>query len=440
MFEELKERINKKEAVYAVIGMGYVGLPLAVAAAQAGITVYGFDVDETKIELLRQGRTYITDISDQEIKEVVESGKLIPSSDESVLNRADVISICVPTPLNKNRDPDMRYIIAAAEAIKRNMRRGQLVILESTTYPGTTREILLPIITNNGFEAGKDVFLAFSPERIDPGNPKWNIKNTPKVVGGISEKCTDLAATFYSLFIEKIHKVSSPESAEMTKLLENIFRAVNIALVNELMLLGDRMGINIWEVVEAAATKPFGFMKFYPGPGLGGHCIPIDPFYLSWKAKEYDYWTEFIELAGRISENIPRYVVQKAYRALSSVKKPLQGSKILVLGLAYKKDIGDLRHSPAIKVVKQLSEEGAVVLANDPHVSDTDFESEFSFPNVRRVDLDDEVLSSSDLVILLADHSIYDYERIAGKASLILDTRNAFGALRGKYREKIWLL
>jgi UDP-N-acetyl-D-glucosamine dehydrogenase len=440
MFKDLKKRIENREIIYAVIGMGYVGLPLAVEAAKSGIRVIGYDVEEKKIEKLARGESYISDVPSEEIESLLKTGLFRPTSDESLLKNAEVLSICVPTPLSKTREPDMSYVIAASKTVVRNLKPGRLVILESTTYPGTTREILASMISEANFVPGKDVFIAFSPERVDPGNKKWTIKNTPKVVGGLTSSCTELAASFYRLFIDNVYPVSSPEVAEMTKLFENIFRAVNIALVNEIMLLCDRMGINVWEVVEAAGTKPFGFMKFFPGPGLGGHCIPIDPFYLSWKAKEYDFWTEFIELAGRISENIPYYVVDKAFRALNSVGKPLKGSTILVLGLSYKKDIADVRHSPAVKIVRLLAEEKAIVWAHDPFVSDEDFKQEFEINGALRIEDELEASEKADLVMLLADHSAYSYNEIARRARLILDTRNAFKDVEEAYREKIWLL
>lgn len=437
---DLRERIASRNVTFAVIGLGYVGLPLAVTASEAGLRVLGFDVDESRVRMIHEGKSYITDVSSERLAKTVKSGLFRATSDEKMLKEANVISICVPTPLSKTREPDMSYVHSAAETVSRNLRGNQLVILESTTYPGTTREVVVPKIEKNGFEIGKDIFVAFSPERVDPGNKDYTIRNTPKVVGGMTPECTEIARMFYSLFIEKVHTVSSPEAAEMTKLLENIFRAVNIALVNEIMLLCDRMGINVWEVIEAASTKPFGFMKFYPGPGLGGHCIPIDPFYLSWKAKEYDFWTEFIELAGRISENIPYHVVNKAYRALNSVGKSISNSKILVLGLAYKRDIGDIRHSPATKIVKLLVEEKAAVAVHDPFVPEEDFLSEIGDIKVTRVESELEEAARSDLVLLVTDHSSYDYDEIARRAPLILDTRNAFKNVEESLKPKIWVL
>lgn len=436
MRDGLSAAIAERSAVYAVIGMGYVGLPLAVEAADAGWTVIGFDVSTEKIEALVRGESYIEDVPAERVRRLVEAGRLVPTADPADLSRASIFSICVPTPLGKRREPDVSYIEAATATIVPRLAPGALVILESTTYPGTTREIVVPAVEGAGFTVGTDVFVAFSPERVDPGNPRFGIRNTPKVVGGMTPACTELAASFYETIVERVHRVSSPDAAEMTKLLENIFRAVNIALVNELMLLCDRMGLNIWEVVEAAATKPFGYMKFLPGPGLGGHCIPIDPFYLSWKAKQYDFWTEFIELAGRVSENIPYFVVDKAYRVLNQRGKCLKGARVLVLGLAYKKDIGDIRHSPALKIVRLLADEGCDLRLNDPHVADHEV-ADLGCP---LVELTDDEVASADLVLLVTDHSTYDYETIAERAQLILDTRNAFANVRPELRDRIAVL
>lgn len=436
MIDEISKKIKDKTAVYAVVGLGYTGLPLAVAACEAGFKVYGYDVSDEKAERLLNGQSYVEDVSDEEVQKYVSSKQFIPSNSESVLKKADIVSICVPTPLSKTREPDMSYVESAVKTLKKYARPGQIIILESTTYPGTTREIVAKTIENNDLKIGKDIFVAFSPERVDPGNKKYNIKNTPKVVGGMTENCTALSSLFYRHFVDSVHEVSSPEVAEMTKLLENIFRAVNIALVNELMLLSDRMEVNVWEVIEAASTKPFGFMKFVPGPGLGGHCIPIDPFYLSWRAKQYDFWTEFIELAGRISENVPYFVVEKTFRALNSVGKCLSGSKVLLLGLAYKRDVGDVRHSPAEKISKLLLKEGVNLRAHDPYVVDNYF-NKFG---VKKVDLNEKEIKGADIVILLTDHSDYDWQWIADNASLILDTRNAFKDITGIRRNKIWLI
>lgn len=436
LIKELSKKISNKSAIHAVIGMGYVGLPLAVATASAGFKTICIDVESEKIERIRKGDSYIEDVSSNKLKELLTLKKILPSLDDQKLAKADIISICVPTPLNKNRDPDVSYIEAAAKSIKKHLRKGQLIILVSTTYPGTTREIVLPVLHDSGFEVGKDVFLVYSPERVDPGNVRHGIENTPKVVGGITENCTRIAAEFYRKFIESVIEVSSPETAEMSKLLENIFRAVNIALVNELMLLCDRMKINVWEVIDVAATKPFGFMKFLPGPGLGGHCIPVDPFYLSWKAKQHDFWTEFIELAGRISENIPYFIVEKVFRVLNSAGKNLKGAKILVLGLAYKKDIGDTRHSPSEKIISLLKAEGADVYANDPYTEKEDFKR----LGVRQVELDKKELMKADLVLLMTDHSSYDYFWIAENAKLIVDTRNGFKEIPPNKKSNICLI
>ena len=436
MFDTVREAIENRGGVYAVIGMGYVGLPLAVEAAEAGWTVLGFDISTEKIARLKAGDSYIEDISSERLVRLVTSGKLIPTANADDLAKATIFSICVPTPLGKRREPDVSFIESATAIVAKQAQAGSLVILESTTYPGTTREIVVPALEQAGHTVGSSVFVAFSPERVDPGNPRYGIKNTPKVVGGVTPRCTELAAAFYRTFVEQVHTVSSPEAAEMAKLLENIFRAVNIALVNELMLLSDRMGVNIWEVIEAAATKPFGYMKFLPGPGLGGHCIPIDPFYLSWKAKQFDFWTEFIELAGRISENIPYYVVEKAYRALNREGKCLKGARVLVLGLAYKKDIGDVRHSPALKIVRLLKDEGCELRLNDPHVVDHDIET-LGLP---LVELTEEEVRSADLVLLVTDHSAYDYDWIARHAQAILDTRNAFAHVSPEARARITVL
>lgn len=436
MFEVQIGKIRSKDVVFAIIGLGYVGLPLAVAAAEAGIKVIGYDVSQEKVNHLLNLNSYIEDIPSERLKPLIASGLLIPTNSDSSLVEADVISICVPTPLGKMHEPDVSYIKSAVETIKKHLRRGQLIVLESTTYPGTTREVVMKAIEENGFQIGKDVFVAFSPERVDPGNKQFTVENTVKIVGGATPNCTSVAADFYRLFVRDIYEVSSPEVAEMSKLLENIFRAVNIALVNELMLLCDRMGVSVWEVIEAAATKPFGFMKFLPGPGLGGHCIPVDPFYLSWKARQYDFWTEFIELSGRISENIPYFVVEKAYKTLNEHGKCLKDARILILGLAYKKEIGDTRHSPALKIISILKEEGAYIQANDPYLE----EWEPEFEDVERVELSEKVIKDAELVLLVTDHRAYDYQWIAENAKLILDTRNAFKNVAENLREKIKLI
>jgi UDP-N-acetyl-D-glucosamine dehydrogenase len=413
------ELISSKKAKVGIIGLGYVGLPLACTIAKAGFKVIGFDKSREKTEKVNEGLSTINDVSSEVLKKLVEKGKLSATQDFNLLQEVDVVCICVPTPLSVYKEPDLSYVESAVKEVYKNLNNKKLIILESTTYPGTTREKVLAYLEDKG-KVGEDFFLAYSPERVDPGNKKYTIENTPKIVGGVTPKCTEIAALFYSQFVEKVFPVSSPESAEMTKLLENIFRVVNIALVNELMMLCDRMGINIWEVIEAASTKPFGFMPFYPGPGIGGHCIPIDPFYLSWKAKAYNFPTEFIELAGKINERMPYYVVEKASEYLNEVGKSIKGSHIFIIGVAYKKDISDTRESPALKIIEILLERGSNISYHDPYVP----EIEVSGKNFTSQSLSREVLNSSDLVIIITDHSTVDYELIKEESSLILDMRN----------------
>ncbi|MEZ4415140.1 MAG: nucleotide sugar dehydrogenase [Gemmatimonadota bacterium] len=404
-----------------VLGLGYVGLPLAVEAASAGVRVLGFDVNPRVVETINSGRTHIQDLTDADVARVREQGLLEATTDMGRLAECEAISICVPTPLSKTRDPDVSYIISATEAVAKALRRGQLVVLESTTYPGTTREVLLPALEQNGMKVGEDFFLCFSPERVDPGNPVWKTKNTPKVIGGMTPACAERGAAFYSRFIDSMVPVSSAESAELTKLLENTFRAVNIGLVNEIALIADKLGVDVWEVIDAAATKPFGFMKFTPGPGLGGHCIPIDPLYLSWKMRSLNYTARFIELASQINSDMPLFVVAKIREALNAHKKAVNGSKVLVLGVAYKKDIDDVRESPALDVIRLLEKEGAHVSYHDPYVPEVreDGEQHTSVP------LTDAVLTDADAVVILTDHSDFDYERIVRLAQTLIDTRNA---------------
>ncbi|HDP70016.1 MAG TPA: nucleotide sugar dehydrogenase [Actinobacteria bacterium] len=417
----LKDKISKKTVKIGIVGLGYVGLPLAVEMAQAGFNVTGIDVDGKKVSMISKGKNYIPDLDENTIKSLVKDGYLEATSDFNIVKNLDVIIICVPTPLNKMREPDTSYISSSINSISPHLKKGQLIILESTSYPGTTEEIILPVIEKCGFRVGEDIHLAFSPERVDPGNKGFSIKNTPKVVGGVTKKCTDIASLMYAQIADEVISVSSPKTAEMTKLLENIFRCVNIALVNEIMILCNRMGIDVWEVIKAASTKPFGFMPFYPGPGLGGHCIPIDPFYLSWKAKEYDFYTEFIELAGKVNQNMPYYVVTRISEALNDVQKSINGSKILILGVAYKKDIDDLRESPALEIIKILKERGAHISYHDPYISE--FEVEGSIFNSQHVN--EKMLEEKDCVVVITDHSNVDYNFIAKKASLVVDTRNA---------------
>ncbi|MDQ3086462.1 MAG: nucleotide sugar dehydrogenase [Actinomycetota bacterium] len=418
----------------AIVGAGYVGVPLAHAFADVGKKVVLVDIDATRVERLNRGESYIEDIPSEALKPLVESGLISATTDYDELHEADAILIALPTPLSRQREPDLRILVSAAEEIAKRLRSGHLVVLESTTYPGTTREQVLPVLeAGSGLTAGTDFYLAFSPERVDPGRDDWTTKTVPKVVGGIDQASTDAAAAFYAAAIDTVHRVSSPEAAELTKLLENIFRSVNIALVNELAQLCDRMGIDVWEVVEAAATKPFGFMSFKPGPGLGGHCIPIDPFYLTWKAREYGFYTEFIELAGKVNESMPWFCRSVVSQALNhSLQLSLKGSRILVLGVAYKPNISDTRESPAIKLIGLLEAAGSEVSYHDPHV-----------PSFREngITMSSSPLdpASYDCVVVVTDHSGIDYERLVEDSKLVVDLRNATGA-NGKGSDKVWKL
>ncbi|MDQ2840139.1 MAG: nucleotide sugar dehydrogenase [Acidobacteriota bacterium] len=427
--DKLRERIATKAARVGVLGLGYVGLPLAVEFARAGFEVVGIDVQQPKVDQFNSGSSYIKDVSDDVFAPLVKSGKLRATSGFSVIRDLDTIDICVPTPLRKTKDPDMSFVISATEAIAEHMHPGLLVMLESTTYPGTTDELVLPKLTAGGLQVGKDFFLCFSPERVDPGNPKFQTSNIPKVVGGITPACTEMGALFYKQALETVVPVSSTRVAEMVKLLENTFRMINIGLVNELALMCDRMNIDVWEVIDAAATKPFGFMPFYPGPGLGGHCIPIDPFYLSWKSKEAGMEARFIELAGYINGRMPEFVVEKIQHALNDASKPVRGSRIHVLGAAYKRDIDDVRESPALDIILLLQRMGAIVTFSDPHVqqiriNNVLLEATDTLPSV----------TSSDCVVIVTDHTGVDYRAIIERAKLIVDTRNA---LKGFRSEKI---
>ncbi len=411
----------------AVIGAGYVGLPLALRFADVGMSVVCVDPHAGKVEKLNAGESYIADVPTEELAAHVEAGRISASTQYSAAAAAKAILICVPTPLTQNREPDLSYVQSAAEGVSRVLRQGQLVVLESTTYPGTTREILKPILERTGLECGVDFHLAMSPERIDPGRTDYTVKTTPKVVGGVTPACTARAAELYAACVDRIVEVSSPEAAELTKLLENIFRSVNIAFMNEMAMMCDRMGIDVWEVADAAATKPFGFMSFKPGPGLGGHCLPLDPFYLSWKAREYDFYTEFIELAGKVNENMPYFCLQKVNRALNSREKSVRGAKVLVLGLAYKADIDDLRESPALKLIELLQAEGAEVSYHDPFVptlADNGHGHSYD-PVLRSVDLSDGVLAEADCVAIVTAHSQVDYADLVARAPLVVDFRNA---------------
>ncbi len=428
----LKEKVIANNFTVGIIGLGYVGLPLALEFANKGIKVIGFDLDESKIrKLITERKSYINHIPSAKIKSAVEKKKLDATTDFTKLPKADAVIVCVPTPLNHNREPDMSYVITTAETIGKHLRKGQFVSLESTTYPGTTDEILLKIFESKGLKVGKDFYLCFSPEREDPNNQKYSTATIPKVLGGVTPQCREIGRLIYEKVITKVVPVSSTKAAESAKLLENIFRSINIALVNELKMVFDKMGIDIWEVIEAASTKPFGFTPFYPGPGLGGHCIPIDPFYLTWKAREYEISTKFIELAGEINTAMPEYVVNKVYHALNENKKCLKGAKILLLGLAYKKDIDDLRESPSLKLIELLQDEGAIVDYNDEYVTSIPRLRKYEFKK-KSVPLTKKNISKYDLVLLSTDHSYYDYELIFNSARIIVDTRNAFKKFKGK--------
>jgi UDP-N-acetyl-D-glucosamine dehydrogenase len=428
----LLAKIADRSAVTAVIGLGYVGLPLAMEFCDAGFTVIGYDITQSLCDQLMSGVSHILDVPSAQLAAHVKSGKFLATADEAAVARADTVSIAVPTPLAKTRDPDMSYVIAAAEAVARRTRKGMLIVLESTTYPGTTRDVMQPRLEGLGLVIGVDVFLAFSPERVDPGNPTWHTKNTPKVLGGITPACTEAAAALYATCIDKIVKVSSPEAAELTKLLENTFRSVNIGLVNEMAIICDRLGVDVWEVIDAAATKPFGFMKFTPGPGIGGHCIPLDPHYLAWKMRTLNYKTRFIDLASEINSAMPDLVANKVSLALNDESKAVRGSKVLVLGVAYKRDIDDMRESPALDVIRLLEEHGANVSYHDPHVA------RYSEEGHERVGvaLTDDVLAKADAVVIITDHSSIDYQRLVDKASLVVDTRNALSKTK-KSRARI---
>jgi UDP-N-acetyl-D-glucosamine dehydrogenase len=432
LYKSLEKKIKNRTAVVGVIGMGYVGLPLAVELGRENFKVIGIDIAVNKVNLVNSGKSDIDDVADDDLKPLVKKGKIKATTDFSELKKADCVTICVPTPLSKTKDPDVSYILAAVGEVQKYLHPGQLVILESTTYPGTTEELILPMLEETGLKVGKDFFLAFSPERVDPGNQRYTTKNTPRVVGGITPKCTQIAKLFYEQTITQAVPVSSTKGAEMVKLLENTFRSVNIGLVNEVALMCDKLKIDVWEIIDAANTKPFGFMPFYPGPGLGGHCIPIDPHYLSWKLKSLNYYARFIELAGDINSHMPEYVVERINRALNQKKKSLKGSKILILGVAYKRDIKDLRESPALDVIRLLQNVGAEVSYNDPHVPLIRMDNS----NIKSVKLTKGILQSSDCVTILADHSAYDYDFIVRNATLVMDTRNATKNVK-KNRENI---
>lgn len=419
----LLRKIKEKEARIGIIGLGYVGLPLAVEFCRAGFRVTGFDVDPEKVEMLKNGRSYIKHIKTSNI---LECGSFSPTTDFSVLGMMDCIIICVPTPLNKYREPEMKHVLDTTRTIARYLRKGQLIVLESTTYPGTTDGDVRPILEETGLKAGEDFYLAYSPEREDPGNKEFQTSKIPKVVGGYTGGCLEVAKALYDTIVVETVPVSSTKVAEAAKLLENIYRAVNIALVNELKMLFDRMGIDIWEAIEAAKTKPFGFHAFYPGPGLGGHCIPVDPFYLTWKAREYDFYTHFIELAGEINTNMPYYVVRRVIDLLGESSRAIKGAKVLILGVAYKRDVDDQRESPALKIIELLKGHGADVIYNDPHVPVCRGHHNYPEIDMKSVELTEETLKDADVTLLITDHSAYDYAFIERNARCILDTRDAF--------------
>ncbi|HLS47719.1 MAG TPA: nucleotide sugar dehydrogenase [Gemmatimonadales bacterium] len=418
---DLIEKAERREALFGIIGLGYVGLPLAVELAKAGFPVLGYDVSQRVVDGLNAGRSHIKDVSDAALQEAIAAGRFEATTEASRLAEPDAISICVPTPLSKYKDPDVSYIVAATEAVRATLRRGQAVILESTTYPGTTREIMLPALESTGLKVGEDFFLAFSPERVDPGNPVYQTRNTPKVVGGITEACSRVCSALYAPAIDTLVPVSSTEAAELVKLLENTFRSVNIGLVNEMAIVCEKLGVDVWEVIDAAATKPFGFMKFTPGPGLGGHCIPIDPHYLAWKMRGLNYKTRFIDIAGEVNSEMPLFWVRQVIEALNRHSKSMRGSRVLVIGVAYKKDIDDIRESPALDIIRLLEQQGARVSYHDPHVpkfseDGHDYES---------VPLTPDTVAEADCLLIVTDHSAVDFGMLAGQARLVVDTRNA---------------
>jgi UDP-N-acetyl-D-glucosamine dehydrogenase len=427
--DELTARLQSRDAQVATLGLGYVGLPLSVEFASAGFRVTGFDISSEKVKTVSRGESHVADVPGTRVKELVAAGRLSATTDFSQLAAADAIIICVPTPLSKTKDPDLSMVVEAARSIAEHLRPGQLIVLESTTYPGTTEELILPILSERGLKVGESFFLAFSPERVDPGNPRFHTRNTPKIIGGVTPACTDVARSLYSQAIVTVIPVSSTQTAEMVKLLENTFRSVNIGLVNEVALMCARLGVDVWEVIDAAATKPFGFMPFYPGPGLGGHCIPVDPLYLSWKLKTLNYRARFIELAGEINSEMPEYVCARVADALNARERAVKGSRILVLGVAYKRDIEDVRESPALDILRILDSRGARVGYNDPYVpqlslNDTTLRSSELLPAVRE----------ADIVVVVTDHRSYAYAEIVEAARLVLDTRNA---TRGIVSEKV---
>lgn len=431
----LKERIETKKALIGVIGLGYVGLPLACAFAKKGFRVIGIDRKKERVDSINRGESYIQDTPSHELSELTQKGLVRASTDYNDIKDCDVVQICVPTPINENKDPDISYIVATSKKLSKVLHPDELVILKSTTFPLTTREVVLPILERSGLKVGKDLFLAFSPERVDPGNKKYIIGNTPVVIGGIDETSTELGYLLYEKVVGKVKRVSSPETAEFTKLLENTFRNVNIALVNEFAMLADRMGINIWEIIDAAATKPFGFMPFYPGPGVGGHCIPIDPYYLSWKAKEYDFHTNFIEISAKTNEGMPYYVANIVTSSLSNVGVCPKNAKVLVIGVAFKKDVRDMRDSPSLKIIKTLKGIVAKIAYADPFIKKINLQGSTH----KALPLNEKTLRGFDCALIITDHSSYDYDFIVRNSKLVIDTRNATNMVK-EGREKIILL
>jgi UDP-N-acetyl-D-glucosamine dehydrogenase len=425
--QQLIDKLSNKTATIGIIGLGYVGLPLAVAFAEVGFNVIGLDLSTEKVATLNGAESYIPDIPTSQLAPLVKAGKLRATTSYADLHAVDALSICVPTPLTKTKDPDMSFVISASDSITEIAHPGMLIVLESTTYPGTTDEITVPRLKAKGFEPGEDVFIAFSPERIDPANKKWHVRNTPKVIGGVTESCQEVSCLYYGTIVDTVVPVSSPTAAEMVKLLENTFRAVNIGLVNEVALMCDKLGVDVWEVIRAASSKPFGFMPFYPGPGLGGHCIPIDPLYLSWKLKTLNYTSRFIELASEINTAMPEYVIEKVTNALNDESKAVRGSKIAVLGVAYKRDVDDVRESPALDIIQLLEGKGAKVSYHDPFVASIRLEHE------RRMEttaLTEEWLKTADCVVIVTDHTNFDYAWVVANSHLIVDTRNALGQFK----------
>ena len=421
--QSLLSKLAARDAQIAVVGLGYVGLPLAVEFAESGFCVIGMDVDAAKVRRINAGLSYIDDIANERVRDLVNGGKFSATCAYRDLRQADAISICVPTPLRKTRDPDMSFIVEAAESIAEIRRPGMLIVLESTTYPGTTEEIILPAIVGADLTVGDDIFIAYSPERIDPGNAKYSVRNTPKVVGGITTDCSEVALALYQAAVDQVITVSSPTAAEMVKLLENTFRAVNIALVNEMALMCDKLDIDVWEVIQAAASKPFGYMPFYPGPGLGGHCIPVDPHYLSWKLKTLNYNARFIELASEINTSMPYYVVDKITEALNNQELAVRGSRVLILGVAYKRNVDDVRESPALDIISLLRQRSAIVGYHDPHVPQIQLESDVC---LKSKDYNLQLLQAADCVVIVTDHSAFDWDEISRNSRVIVDTRHVY--------------